>query len=284
MVTPGAESTDAPRNNAAGPLPVKPWDFPVTVAIPNWGPATSLLWVIRLLRLQTVNPYILIIDTGSPTFGALDVLRDEATEVHYIRAHAWRHPCEPVCAAMDVAFALCRTEHLFCTHSDCFPRRPDLLGWHLSQCSPSSPVVGYQMSDRSWINAEWEGMVSHTATMLHMPSMRAGGVSWSLDRWYHDKDLGSPFVGPGWIDTEVCFNYRLKDAGIRPTFVGRETHYSRLTDRNIDHVRSITSHQFIDISEHHRRRINEWAGDAMGEAEARVKAWTAQKEGAAKSG
>jgi hypothetical protein len=154
----------------------KPWDYQVTAAIPHLETPDTLPVLLELLALQTVRPYVLLIDTGSSaaTVRRLEALRRPDVEVHYLRGHGYRHSSAPVTTAMDVAFALCRTAHLFATHSDVFPRRRDLLEWLLGLCRDDQPVVGYEMSPRPETQG-WRNVVSHTCTMLHMPTIRRIG-------------------------------------------------------------------------------------------------------------
>jgi hypothetical protein len=195
--------------------------------------------LLELLRLQTVRPYILLVDTGSSwkTIRELERLRAPDCEVHYLRARAYRHTSASVATAMDTAFALCRSEYLFCTHTDVFPRRRDLLEWLLSLCRPDQSVVGYEMSPRH-PTQRWRNVVSHTCTLLHMPTMRAHGISWSFERYW---EAGEAFqVCNGFPDTEQPFDRCLRKAGLYPYLIGHEDNFRRMIDGNIDHARSAT--------------------------------------------
>src|ERR1700730_6055472 len=168
-----------------GSAQIKPWEYRVTVVIPHLETPECLPHILELYRLQTCKPYILIIDTGSSR-GVCDVIesmRSDTVEIHYIRAHGYAHSSAPVTVAMDVAFALCRTKYLFCTHSDVFPRRKDLLEYLLTLCNPEQPAVGYEMSPRENTQG-WRNVLSHTCSMLYMPAMRAIGATWSFERYW----------------------------------------------------------------------------------------------------
>jgi hypothetical protein len=219
--------------------PRRPWDYPVCVALPHHSTPETLPVLLDLLRLQTVRPYVLLLDTGSPwsMVRRLEALRAPDVEVHYIRAHAYRHTSAPVTTALDLAFALCRSDYLFLTHTDVFPRRRDLLEWLLSLCRPDQPVVGYEMSPRPGTQ-RWRNVVSHTCTMLHVPTLRAAGVSWSFER-YWESGRAEP-QGDGYPDTEQPFDLCLRRAGIYPYLIGHDANLARLTDDNIDHARSAT--------------------------------------------
>ena len=43
----------------------KPWQYEVTAVVPVIDTVESLSLCIEILRLQTIKPYILVIDTGS---------------------------------------------------------------------------------------------------------------------------------------------------------------------------------------------------------------------------
>lgn len=255
----------------AGRAARKPWDYPVTAVIPHLNTLEPLRACVELLRLQTERPYLLIIDTGSPDSvrAALEALRADDLEVHFLRGHAYPHSSEPVAVAQDLAFALCRSEYLFCTHADCFLRRRDYLEWLGSQCDAACPAVGYQMSPRDWLTDQWQGMVSHTATLLHMPTMRRLGVTWSMER---ARAMIPPReVGEGWPDTETGMNLVLREAGVRPRLIGNETNFERHVDENVDHVRSFPGSQLY--APEYYRQAAEWMEAALQEAWERVVSW-----------
>jgi len=269
LVAPGF-TADLPRR-WQGRLARKPWDYLVSVLIPHIGPPAALPEVLALLRLQSEAPYILIVDTGSPRadHDALELLRAADVEIHYIRGHAYQHPSAPVCAAMDLGFALCRTPFLFCTHNDVFPRRRDLLEKFMEACGPACPVVGYEMSPRE--GHGWRGVVSHTATMVHMPTIRRIGPTWSLES-YWDRLGYRPRQKNGWPDTEQPFDLCLKRAGIKPRLIGRERNYLRHIDHNIDHARSQTGLRMYPVPEL-RGKAERVLAAALAEARERIKEW-----------
>jgi hypothetical protein len=275
-------TADVP-NRIEGRCQPKPWEYRVTAVIPHLNTPAALLWSVETLRHQSEKPYILVIDTGSDEAACrhLENLRDADLEIHYLRCHGWTHTAEPVAAAMDAAFTLCRTPFLYCTHADCFIRRRDWLAWLLTQCSETHPVVGYQMSDRSPHTHDWEWMVSHTATMLHMPTMRHIGASWSFQT-YRTLQAGFRPDNPRWIDTETGFNWLLKRAGIVPVLLGPEVNYERQTDDNIDHVRSYPSATLYTVgSPDYRANKERWMARAIQEAKERVGAWSQLSRGPA---
>lgn len=254
-----------------GRVEKKPWDYKVTAAIPHLNTIEPLRMCIEVLRHQTERPYIMVIDTGSPpeVREQLEEMRAPDLEIHYVYGHGWRHSSEPVCVALDLAQALCRTDYLFHTHSDCFLRRSDLLFSLTRITNHENPVVGYRMSPRDWVTKDWEWMIGHTATMLYMPMIHQLGVTWSMSRMR--DSFGVPItVGNGWPDTETGFNHALKSFGITPVFIGHDINYERQTDGNIDHVRSYPGAQLY--SEPHWNRTQEWMASAMTDAEKRIQA------------
>jgi hypothetical protein len=248
----------------------KPWDYPITAAIPHLDTIEPLRMCIDLLRAQTMRPYIMVIDTGSPpsVLAELEELRAEDVEIHRVAAHAYRHASEPVTVAMDVAQALCRSERLFHTHSDCFLRRHNFLEDISKLCGPQAPVVGYRLSPRNWVTEEWEWMIGHTATMCFMPIIHRVGATWSFQRTHYD--FGVPWdLGPGWPDTETGFNYALRDAGIRPVFIGYDINFERQIDDNIDHVRSFPGSKMSDHNYHSKAKV--WMKEALREGHERLR-------------
>ena len=256
-----------------GTLTRKPWEHQVTAAIPHLETPETLPLLLELLALQTVRPYVVVLDTGSSpdVVRRLEALRRPDVEIHYLRGHAFAHSSAPVTTAMDLAFALCRTPHLFCTHSDVFPRRRDLLEWLLGLCREDQPVVGYEMSPRPPSQA-WRNVVSHTCTMLHMPTMRRVGASWSFERYW---ESGGPreMLANGFPDTEQPFDRCLRRAGVFPYLIGHEDNYRRFTDANIDHVRSLSGLRLYNRGGDLLQSCETNLRPVLAEARARLRAW-----------
>lgn len=255
---------------------LKPWDYACTACIPHLDTIEPLKMTIELLRYQTARPYILVIDTGSPTEvrDELELLRAEDVEIHFVAAHGWRASSEPVSVALDLSHALCRTEHLFQTHADVFMRRRDFLESLMRVTNPNTPVVGYRLSPREWAGREWEWMVGHTATMCYMPTLHRIGATWNFQRIFHAYGYKWQECG-GWPDTETGFNRCLRDHGIDPVFIGHDRNYERQIDDNIDHFRSFTGSK-IYSGEYHEKALL-WYADAMNEARARIEIWKSGK-------
>lgn len=296
-LTPGSPICGSPVGSPVGPFchvapagtrdcapsyhgrhPVKPWDYSVTAVVPHLDTLEELKACVALLRAQTIPPYILIIDTGSPpaTAAKLEAMRAADLEIHYIAGHGYEHSSEVVCAALDLAHSLCRTRWIFHTHADCFLRRRDLLETWLRITNANTPAVGYRMSPRDWpMNdgtcvTDWQWMIGHVAAMFYMPSIYRAGATWSMRRALHA--YGIPFnFGLGWPDTEVGFNYGLRAAGVAPVFLGFDRNFERQTDDNIDHVRSHTGARLY-CPDHHAK-TSSWMREAIAEAYERVAAW-----------
>lgn len=257
----------------------KPWDYSVTAMIPELDTYDELVLGIELLRLQTVRPYIVVIDTGSTpeNLARVELLRAQDLEVHSLRLNGMLHPSEFVTAALDLAFSICRTEYAYLTHTDVFPRRRDLISWLLGQCGPLMPAVGYELTPRvcpSNMLAQWPGMLGHTCTLLHMPTMDLIGAGWSMRRLARLWRLPDQRPAPnshGWPDTECLLGHLLRERGIKPTIIGQERNFERTLDANIDHCRSLAGSKLY--SPEHYRRAQGWADDARREALDRADAW-----------
>lgn len=257
-----------------GNSPKKPWDYKVTAAIPCLDTAETVEICIELLRLQTERPFILLIDTGSwgKQVERMKELHADDCEVHFIRLNGVNHPSDFPAMAMDVAFTLCRTEYMFATHADCFLRKRTFLAELIDLVQEKSPVVGYEMSPRA--HSDWHGMVSHTATMYHMPVMDKIGFGWSLRRLcntYNIKDYKPTPLRPNWPDTEILGNYILRYHKIKPHLIGHEENFSRQIDDNIDHLRSYTSGKLY--SPPYFAKAAEWFEKAKEEAKERIELW-----------
>lgn len=252
----------------------RPWHYAVTAAVPHLDTPELLPVMVELLRLQSERPYIVVIDTGSApeVCERLEALRAEDLEVHYVRGHGYINSSAPVTVAQDLALALCRTEYIFYTHADVFLRRRDFLAWMRAQCGPACPVIGYEMSPRDWATDQWHGMVSHTATLAHVPTLRRLGAVWNMEYGYElagweGKDAN------GWPDTETAFNLILRRQGVAPRLIGAEANFRRHLDDNIDHVRSYPGSKLYDPKGAYMSQARAEAEDALAQAGARIAAW-----------
>lgn len=259
----------------------RPWQFDVTVVLPHLNTVEQLRLAIDLWRCSLgVTPFFQVIDTGSPVAVLLELerLRSEDVELHYVRAHAYRHSSAPVTAALDLAHSLCRTEYLFHTHTDVFPLRQEFLFWMRQQCSATQPVVGWRMSPRS-TSDEWRQCVSHTATMVHMPTARKAGLTWAMERYYDERpEERKPTTG--WPDTESPFMLAMRAANISPVFLGEEANFRRhqLESGGIawaDHARSYPG---LKSMPHDKRWVDaqKYMAEAERDARDRLSRWSGQ--------
>ena len=252
----------------------RPWSYQITAVVPVIDTVEELKVCVELLQLQTIQPFIIIIDTGSTeaNYKEIEKLRSEDIEVHSIRLNGVLHPSDLPAMAMDLGFSLCRSDYLFATHSDCFLRRINLLEDMLDSCLNKSPVVGYEITKR--MHKDWEGMVSHTCSMYHMKTMDKIGFGWSLRRLantFNIEDYRPHPTRPNWPDTELLGNYILRNNSIKPEIIGKEENFMRTLDENIDHFRSYTSgklysHEYYNIS-------HQWYLDARKQALERIEDW-----------
>jgi hypothetical protein len=252
----------------------KPWEFNVTAVVPCLDTYEQVKICTTLLRLQTERPFIFVVDTGSCTkeLKKIESLRDDDLEVHSLKFNGVQHPSDFPAIAMDFAFSACRTQYLYATHADCFLRRRDSIEELMNLCPKRSPVVGYEISPRQ--HSDWKGMVSHTATIYHMPVMDRIGFGWSLRRlanYYNIVDYTPSPDRPGWPDTEILGNYILRKNNIVPYLIGKELNFSRKKDENIDHFRSFTSGKLY--SDSYYQTAFGWYKDAKKEAMERISLW-----------
>jgi len=258
-----------------GALTKKPWDYQITAAIPVLDTPDELELVVSLLRLQTEKPYIMIIDTGSEpeNFARIENMRAEDVEVHVLRLNGVEHPSDFPAMAMDLAFSCCRTNYLFATHADCFLRRRDFLEYMIGLTNKENPAVGYEISPRN--HKDWKGMISHTASMYHMPTMDKIGFGWSIRRLCNLFGIESKKpdpMRPNWPDTELLGNYLLKSYKITPKLIGSEENFKPTIDENIYHARTLTSGKLY--CPEYYTMAKEWAEHAMEEARINIAEWS----------
>lgn len=264
-------------NAHLGRVEKKPWDYACEAWIPIMDTLDTLPYVIELLRLQDSRPFIVLVDTGSKkeSFDKLEELYGDADdiELHRFRFKGVKHSSDYPAFAMDLAMSVCRTEHLFCTHSDVFLKKKDLLTRLIDLCDKFRPAVGYQMSPRD--HEDWRKMVSHTCTMLHIPTMDKISASWSLRKLCNRKGLefipNHPEMGNNWPDTEILLNYMLWENGLEAKLIGEEKNHVRTNDDNIDHCRSLTAARLY-FAEGAKTRQS-WVDDAIEQAKERIKLW-----------
>lgn len=245
----------------------------VSVVICHLNTIDDLELGVAMWRAQTIKPYIIIIDTGSPSglHARLEKMRGDDCEIHYIRTAAYVHSSAPVGVAMDLAFTVCPSQYLFSTHSDVYPRRQDFLEWMLGQCSAKTPVIGWQMSPRENIERElWAESVSHTATIWHADTMRAIGLRWDFRWWFAATGESAR---PGWPDTESPPNLCLQLAGISPVLLGPEPNHELHETHWFWHARSQASVRAYGNGSELCRRISAYGDEARRRAAALLAEW-----------
>lgn len=265
-----------------GPHANKPWHYEVTVAIPVIDSPESAAAIVRLLRLQTHPPFIMLIDTGSSpkNLAALQSLEAADVEVHSLRFAGVRHPSDFPAIAMDLAFSACRTEFLLATHADCFLMSSHVIEDLTAICSESEPVVGYELTERP--HSDWRGMVGHTLTIFHMPTMDEIDAAWSLRKLlvqfkHPDKKAAtheiSPSTSPNWPDTELLLNYQLRRHNLKPRIIGTEKNAARTIDDRLDHCRSVASATLYSEGSDYHAKSQEWLKDGIEKANKRADDW-----------
>lgn len=264
---------------------IKPWEYKITAVIPVIDTYDCLEICVKLLRLQTVKPYILIIDTGSTkeNLEKIQNLVGEDLEVHSLRLNGVEHPSDFVSMAMDLGQTLCRTEYLFATHADVFIRKRNFLSYLIDMCgdhledSQKIPVIGYEISPRQ--HSDWEGMISHTASIYHLKTLDKIGFGWSMRRLaslYNLPDYKPHPMRPNWPDTEILGNVILRQYEIPTKIIGKEHNFQRNKDENIDHCRSITA-GYLYSPEYYSTALT-WYQEAKNEALERISFWEQNKE------
>jgi hypothetical protein len=254
----------------------RPWHYPATVLLPHLDTVEHLEACIELLRLQTVPLYVVVVDTGSPPAACerVERLRSGDCEVHYVRGNGYTHSSEPVAVALARGRARVNTEKILLLHTDVFLTRRDSAAWLLGQCSAACPAVGWEMSPRQGTDL-WRGMVSHTFTALHAPTLRRLGVSWHMQRGRDLLGLGLNYAANGFPDTETALNMCLREAGVTPKILGGELNYQRQTTGFWDHARSSAGLKAYSPGTALHRRVEGYAAAALAEAVARAAAWRA---------
>ena len=256
----------------------KPWDYKVTAAIPVLDTYESLKICIEILKIQTIKPYIVIVDTGSEknNLNKIMNLAEGGVEVHSLRLNGVCHPSDFPAMAMDLAQSVCRTEYMFATHADVFLIKNNFIEYLLKYCGSQEenkfPVVGYEISPRQ--HEDWVGMVSHTASMYHIKTMDKIGFGWSMRRLaslYDIEDYAPNPMRPNWPDTEILGNVILRQYEIPVKLIGKENNFQRNKDENIDHCRSLTSGMLY--SPQYYETALSWLDEAKKDAILRIESW-----------
>lgn len=265
------------RNPWEGATPIKPWNHRVTACIPVMDFHEDVRLIIELLRLQTIRPYIVLVDTGSlpEHFLKMEELRADDVEVHRLALNGVLHPCDFPAMAMDVCFTTCRTPFLLTTHQDLFFRKRTVIE-EMLPLAEKHHAVGYHISkERS--HKDVSGMIGHQCSMFDIHAMDKLFASWSQRRLcnlfgFEDHRPGT--CGQWFPDTELGINYHMRNAGLSPHIIGQEEIGQRFVDDRIDHCRAINTYslyhpQYVDMAAR-------WISAARHEAAQRISTWMAE--------
>ncbi len=257
----------------------------VVVNLPHRGTPRLLDAVLPLWLKQSVPVAVDVVDTGSSRVEINHLLaaaansnataRRSAVRVHTLQPRTWKHPSEPIAIACELSQLYAETEYVLFSHVDVFPHSQHLVKWLMEQCSAKHPVVGYEISPRDsvsgWLSENWRGMVGHSLTMVHLPTLRDNGVRWT----YNEKEL-CEFFGwgrselAGW-DTEVTFNLWLRVVDIAVKIVGHDQNREHLVDEWHGHARSYPGS--LLFGHKHLEEASRWVDLEVQQAAKRVKQW-----------
>lgn len=258
------------------------WSGPaVVVNLPHRGTPELLDTVLPLWLGQSVPVAVDVVDTGSSWSQRLKIehLCDEhrnKARLHTIAPRPWMHPSEPIAMACELSQMYAETDYLLFSHVDVFPHSRHLVRWLMDQCSANCPVVGYEISPRDsvagWLRNNWQGMVGHSLTMVHLPTIRTASIRWP----YNEPDLRQVFKWDmselaGW-DTEVSFNLWLKLYGIKPKIVGHDQNREHLVDQWHGHARSYPGS--LLFGHPHLQEARKWIDLEVQQARNRLKTWS----------
>lgn len=258
-------------------------EYDVTVAIPWCNTPDEVILAARLNLLQEgVRVLIVLVDCGSDPADHAEVEAwvnaTEDVEMHTLRMLGVKHPSDFPAIAMDLISNRCQTKWMFCTHADVFLKRRDTHREFIElSLSENVPVVGYQISPRP--HEGWEGMVSHTATMIDMDVMVKVGLSWNQRRvclLHGIADHRPESTRENWPDTEIMLNHLLKVNGITPLLVDRdnpiEANRTKNEDHRLFHARSLTSAKLAN-SQYYREECADYAKIGTDRARATLRSW-----------
>lgn len=250
-----------------------PWDYRVQLVLPHIDTIEQLEAIIPLWNLQTVVPWICVVDTGTSR-DQWDRLLDlthkySNVEVHFVCGREYFHASEPVSTALDVATARCQQEYQLHSHVDVAPMSRLLVETWMAHCVSANPVVGFEISPRDEKQGKlrdmWRGMVGHTITMLHMPTIDQQPIPWRLTLGHQQFGMDES------TDTEVPFNLHLREQGIEPLLLGSDINYERQTNEWFDHCRSYPSSKMYSPS--YFATAEEWMKDWLQQARLRAAQW-----------
>lgn len=248
---------------------VKPRNFRSTVCIPCRDTPEQVFTAVKMWRMQTVPPFIMVIDTGSKPENLLNFksIAGDDLEVHHLSPNGMNHPSDLPAVACDLAVSMCRTRHLILTHSDVFPRRQDLVERLIDY---PEPVVGYGLSGpRPYpVGEKW---VDHCLLRLDLGKIGDKDLCFSQRRICQIKKIPHGEVRNWMPDTTIMFNTCLDRQNIEVRLIGRDRLHEDYFDDNISHVKNLTNSQNNEVSE--RRKAHVVSKNHMIEAEKMISSW-----------
>lgn len=243
--------------------------------MPHHSTVELLQNTVALWQRQSVSCRVHVIDTGTANATREVGLIPGDRVTHLPNRPEWTHASDCIAAACQLAQDQCETEFLIQTHADVLPKRRDLAEHLASLCSAERPVVGYEMSPRDHVPGElsklWRGMVGHSLTICHVPTLRRHGIVWDRETAARDFGLIATDNPQNW-DTEVTFGLCLRRAGITPHFIGHDKNYELLDDELHVHCRSYPSS--VVYPNPHTATAAKYVAAEIPKAMQRIKEWS----------
>lgn len=255
--------------------------LPITINLPHRSTPDLVAAVLPLWLNQSLPTVIDVVDTGSTPEQIEELQRicrlyPARVRCHIIAPRRWQHMSEPIAIACELSQLYAEVDQVLWSHVDVFPRRRDLVETWSHLCTAEQPVVGYEMSSRShvggWIGRNWKGIVGHSLTIGHLPTLRANRIRWGFSGTADEFALSAEDLR--FWDTEVTFGLCLRRAGITPLFVGHDVNYQHLIDEWHGHARSYPS-SLLTKSEH-LAAARPWKEIEVAAVPSRLKEWNLQ--------
>ncbi len=257
---------------------MKPDPKTVTINLPHLCTPDLVAAVLPLWLNQSVPTVIDVVDTGSnpndfDELKRICLAHSPRVRLHVINPRRKNHPSEIIAIACELSQLYADTEKVLWSHVDVFPRRRDLVETWSQLCGRHQPVVGYEMSSRShvggWIGRNWKGIVGHSLTIGHLPTLRANRIRWGFAGTAEEFALSAEDLR--FWDTEVTFGLCLQRAGIKPLFVGRDVNYEHLIDEWHGHARSYPGS--VVSGSQHLQVAKKWKEIEVAAVPGRLKEW-----------
>lgn len=226
---------------AGGLIDRPPFPHRVTAVIPHRDTPDLLRLCIRFLERQTERPYIMVIDTGSRDdllHGVL-AMRSETTEIHQIACHGPDQIVASISHALDLGLSACRTDWMWCLHSDCFVTDRHMLEDMLALGGGGDfGAIGYRAPHGLSFGADGAGLLSSTCTLYHVPTLDRHEISWSIRRSERRAEGNGQ---PSFITPELAAHSRLRERGVATFFIADEQPQGVEIDAHRVHLRAATA-------------------------------------------